>query len=72
MNPANTQTRLEYADILATKFHDPQAALTLYRTALLDYDDRLPKDEPKRLSAERRQAVEAKIAKLATELGQRL
>jgi Flp pilus assembly protein TadD len=60
ISPGDVGVRIEYAKALE-KLGDREFAREQYREALLR-DDKLPPDEPKRLSAEQRKEIQAKIA----------
>jgi len=59
LSPGDVQLRLGYAEALE-KLGDKDFAKEQYREALR-WDDLLPKDEPKRLSGEKRKEIEGKI-----------
>ncbi len=62
LDPRNVELRLEYAEALA-KLGDSAGAVDQYREAL-HRDDELPADEPKRLTAGKREEVEKRMAGL--------
>jgi tetratricopeptide (TPR) repeat protein len=59
LSPGDVGLRIAYADALA-KLGDREFAKEQYREALR-WDDLLPKDEPKRLTNEKKREIEAKI-----------
>jgi O-antigen ligase/tetratricopeptide (TPR) repeat protein len=60
LNHADVPTRVEYADSLTDVLGDRGRAVEQYRRAL-EYDAKLPADEPKRLKAAQRARVESRI-----------
>jgi tetratricopeptide (TPR) repeat protein len=63
LDPRNVAARLDYAEALL-KMGEDGAALDQFKEALRQ-NDALPADEPKRLSAQRREELEKQIARLA-------